>query len=47
VIAPLRERDGAGTVVYLPAAAEGESKWLTADVSGVLLDMTQAQPTKR
>ena len=36
-----------GTVVYLPAGAEGESKWLTADVSGVLLDMTQAQPAKK
>jgi len=36
-----------GTVVYLPAAAEGETKWLTADVSGVLLDMTQAQPAKK
>ena len=36
-----------GTVVYLPASAEGEAKWLTADVSGVLLDMTQAQPAIR
>jgi hypothetical protein len=36
-----------GTVVYLPAAAEGETKWLTADVSGVLLDMTQAQPVRK
>jgi hypothetical protein len=36
-----------GTVVYLPAAAEGETKWLAADVSGVLLDMTQAQPARK
>ena len=36
-----------GTVVYLPAAAEGETKWLTGDVSGILLDMTQAQPVKK
>jgi|GEM_PF-2172149 len=36
-----------GTIVYLPAAAEGETKWLAADVSGILLDMTQAQPAKK
>jgi hypothetical protein len=36
-----------GTVVYLPAAPEGETKWLTGDISGVILDMTQAQPTKK
>jgi len=36
-----------GTVVYLPAAAEGETKWLTGDISGIILDMTQAQPAKK
>jgi hypothetical protein len=36
-----------GTIVYLPAAAEGETKWLAADVSGILLDMTRAQPAKK
>jgi len=32
-----------GSVVYLPAQPEGESVWLTADISGVNLDMTQAR----
>ncbi len=32
-----------GTVMYLPAQPEGESVWLTGDISGVNLDMTQAQ----
>lgn len=36
-----------GTVVYLPAAAEGETKWLTGDISGIVLDMTQAQPARK
>jgi hypothetical protein len=36
-----------GTVVYLPAAAEGETKWLAGDISGIVLDMTQAQPAKK
>lgn len=36
-----------GTVVYLPATAEGETKWMTGDISGVVLDMTQAQPVRK
>ena len=32
-----------GAVVSLPAQAEGESRWLTADITGVNLDMTQAR----
>ncbi len=31
------------TVVYLPSQPEGESVWLTGDISGLILDMTQAQ----
>ncbi len=32
-----------GAIVHLPAQAEGESLWLTGDISGINLDMTQAQ----
>jgi len=32
-----------GTVVHLPAQTEGESRWLTGDITGINLDMTQAQ----
>ena len=32
-----------GEVAYLPAQPEGETQWLTGDISGVTLDMTQAR----
>jgi len=32
-----------GTIVHLPAQTEGESLWLTGDITGINLDMTQAQ----
>jgi len=31
-----------GTIVSLPPQTEGESRWLTGDITGVTLDMTQA-----
>ena len=36
-----------GTVANLPAQAGGEAHWLTGDISGVNLDMTQAQPVRK
>jgi hypothetical protein len=32
-----------GTVVNLPAQTAGEPVWLTGDISGLNLDMTQAR----